>query len=60
MKLTCKQFGRYSVKGRPFPVVTHIVEINLIWIPHVKWVPVTKAWRVIRLQMEETALRYGE
>jgi len=26
---------------------------------HVTWVPVTTAWRILRLRMEETASRYG-
>jgi hypothetical protein len=26
---------------------------------HVMWVPVTKTWRVLGLQMQETASRYG-
>jgi len=32
---------------------------NPRFVLYVKWVPVTTAWRVFRLRMEETASRYG-
>jgi len=38
-----------------FPVLFHIYLLQT----HVMWVPVTTAWRALRLQEEETASRYG-
>jgi len=33
--------------------------INVLYLAHVLWVPVTMMWRVLGLWMEETASRYG-
>jgi hypothetical protein len=41
-------FGEYDLEHSKSPISTHV-----------KWVPVTTVWRVLRLRVEESASRYG-
>jgi hypothetical protein len=54
---TATQWGSRPENCRQGPI--KVLLRSLFGRYHVKWVPVTTAWSVLRLWMEETASRYG-
>ncbi|KAJ4442580.1 hypothetical protein ANN_04167 [Periplaneta americana] len=52
-------YHRFNIKEEITWTKFYCTEIVRGYGNHVLWIPITTAWRVLRLRIEETASRYG-